>query len=181
MLNNFHKERIGHVLDVFNPQPDGNCGFRCLARALKNDESKYSDIKTTMLHHLRTEKNSYIMSTFLNEAQFERLERLLEYSGRCVDDPTLWFVDPDCSQLAADTFRTPIEFHSTTSSTLYLPLTKSTRYTNNRPIALNLYRDHIYLVKMKPRVNYGYPTINNMHSSMCTALNILDLSTNYTT
>jgi hypothetical protein len=40
------------VTDVFNPNGDGNCGFRCIAKALYDDQENFGLAKSTMLETL---------------------------------------------------------------------------------------------------------------------------------
>ncbi|KAI8330215.1 hypothetical protein BC941DRAFT_186207 [Chlamydoabsidia padenii] len=168
--------KISKVSNVYNTKSDGKCGFRCVAMAVFGDEKKYMDVKTKMLEKLREIKGDYEKSTWINkEDSFGKLEALLMNIGNCLHNRDFWFTDPVCSQLAADTFETPIKFHGPNHSTLYLPLTNH-KYKSYRPIALNLHADHIYLVTMKKGTNYGYAPINMMHNSICEKLDLNNLS-----
>lgn len=99
----------------------------------------------------------------MNENEINKVEKVLEHVGDCLGDPDLRFNDPECAQLAADTYQIPVDFHGPTFATLYLPLIKHTRYYNYRPIVLNLFSAHIYLVTLKRGSNYGYP--NHQHDA----------------
>ncbi|KAI9494469.1 hypothetical protein BDB00DRAFT_818174, partial [Zychaea mexicana] len=77
--------------------PDGNCGFRALAVELYNTEERYIDVKTKMLDQYLSNAN-----TLYQYYDKGRLLKVLDpYSSE-------WFVSPECSQIAADTFETPI-------------------------------------------------------------------------
>jgi hypothetical protein len=165
---------------VENPVGDGNCGFRCLSMAIHGDESKYQDIKDRMLGQLKEMKDSYFDSSwFINDSDYDKVEKILSHTGGCLANQELWFSDPECSQLAADTFETPIEFHGPQSSTLYLPIMRHTKYKSYRPIVLNLHSNHIYYVTMKKGTKYGYAGINIMHNAICEKLGIPNQSESY--
>ncbi|KAI8330055.1 hypothetical protein BC941DRAFT_456922 [Chlamydoabsidia padenii] len=141
-------------MDVFEPARDGNCGFRCLAKSIydkkkgtTNNQDKYGDVKVSMFDYLKEKSHFYISTKFFNQDQVDKLEAITSFRGDNGTPSSLWFEAPDCAQLAADTFRVPIEIHSKEGSTLYLPLT-NTRYQSYSPIILQLYQDHFYLVKL---------------------------------
>ncbi|CAO3599418.1 unnamed protein product [Absidia cylindrospora] len=166
------------VSDVKNPDGDGNCGFRCLGMAIYNNEKRYDIVKDAMLAHLRSRKEGYLACNWLTEGDIARLEVILLHRGKC--GPDLYYTEPECSQLAADTFERPVEFHGTSSATLYLPMIPHTSYKSYRPIVLHLQESnrHIYYVIMK-RGNYGYPPINTMHNAICEKLSIPNQSGTY--
>lgn len=166
------------VSDVKNPKGDGNCGFRCLAMALYDDEELYGDVKSAMLDHLVENKNDYLACGWLTPDDLPGLEKILRHRGDCPDN-SYYYSDPECSQLAADAFERPVEFHGSISATLYLPFIRHTLYKSYRPIVLNLDANHIYFVTMKKGSNHGYPKINMMHNSVCEKLNIPNLSASF--
>ncbi|KAI9467987.1 hypothetical protein BDB00DRAFT_864246, partial [Zychaea mexicana] len=90
--------------------PDGNCGFRALAVELYNTEKRYIDVKTKMLDQYLSNAN-----TLYRYYDKGRLLKVLDpYSSE-------WFVSPECSQIAADTFETPIVIDGAQSH-IFFPL-----------------------------------------------------------
>lgn len=142
-----------------------------------NDEKRFGDVKSAMMNHLMEKKEDYLACGWLVDADIVRLEKILQHRGPCGVE--YYFSDPECSQLAADTFERPIEFHGSTSATLYLPIIRHTSYKAYRPVVLNLYQSHIYLTIMKKGTTYGYPVINLMHNTICEKLDIPNQSASY--
>lgn len=87
----------------------------------------------------------------------DELKRILVLRGPVGKDD--WFYFPDCCQLAADTFLTPISFHSATVSVLFLPITNVT-YASTKPIVLHLLSDHFKRIVYKRGArNITYPPV----------------------
>lgn len=110
------------LLQWFNPYitGDGNCEFRALAKSIKNDQEQWKLIKLAMCNRLRTHLDLYQRALSYDTAA---LLKIFE----CQDSPCSpehWFIVPDCAQIAADTFNTPIAVYSGTGSNpqTFLPL-----------------------------------------------------------
>ncbi|SAM02249.1 hypothetical protein, partial, partial [Absidia glauca] len=135
------------VTDVFNPNGDENCGFRCIAKTLYEDQEKFGLVKSTMLETLVEGERFYKAIQIFPD--YEHLVQTVSYA----DDGSFvpqkyWFSTPDCAQLAADAFRRPIECHTPHGPTLYLPLNNTT-YSSFKPIILQLHASHFFLVTIK--------------------------------
>ncbi|KAI8099239.1 uncharacterized protein BX664DRAFT_16611 [Halteromyces radiatus] len=98
------------VTDVYNPFGDGNCGYRCLAKAIYDDEEAYGEVKKAMKSTLQ--RDVKVFSNFIGNDEMNDLKASLDSRGNCLDDESLWFHAMDGSQLAANTFKRPIELHS---------------------------------------------------------------------
>ncbi|KAL1926312.1 hypothetical protein VTP01DRAFT_5833 [Rhizomucor pusillus] len=78
------------VVQVFGPQRDGNCGFRCLAYALKrvDGEDSYQEVKEEMYQYLDSKKERYLqVGVFLHEA-IDRLVIVLKEKGNAPNHST---------------------------------------------------------------------------------------------
>ncbi|KAI8140590.1 hypothetical protein BJV82DRAFT_211312 [Fennellomyces sp. T-0311] len=158
------------VTNVFSPVGDGHCGFRCLAHVLKpSGQSAFGDIKDEMMEYLVSKQDWYLESGVFIMDDIRRLRNILNAKGNCVDDPGLWFSSPDCTQLASDTFRIPIEVYTPLGNTLFLPFT-NTRYAKYKPIVLQLHSSHFYGVTVKGK--YSHPRIYCIYESICRNFNI---------
>ncbi|KAI8327581.1 hypothetical protein BC941DRAFT_319910, partial [Chlamydoabsidia padenii] len=113
------------VSDIRDPKKDGNCGFRCLALSMYGDEDEYGRVKEEMLTQLVEKQSTYLTCKWITEDELAKMNRVLVHRGPC--GVALWFEDPVMSQLAADTFIQPVEYHGPQGSTLYLPLIKHTK------------------------------------------------------
>ncbi|CAG8772289.1 10808_t:CDS:10, partial [Gigaspora margarita] len=89
---------------VYNPLSDGNCGFRALAIAIRGNKENWDLIKLVMNGQLN--KRMEVYRDWLGY-DINLLKRILE-SRYLSCQPSLWFLSPDCAQLAANTFSVPI-------------------------------------------------------------------------
>jgi hypothetical protein len=152
------------VTDVFNPRGDGNCGFRCIAKALYDDQEKFELVKNTVLETLIEGETFYMTTQIFPD--FEHLVQTLSYKGEgSIVPQQYWFSTPDCAQLAADSFRRPIECHTPHGPTLYLPLSNTT-YSSYKPLILQLHASHFFLVTIKTGKR-NLPKIYVMYSPIC--------------
>ncbi|KAG2215582.1 hypothetical protein INT45_006814 [Circinella minor] len=119
------------VETVHNPAADGNCGFRALAFELFGSEDRYVDVKDTMLLH-------YLKN---------------------IDD-NQWFCAPECTQIAADVFQTPVALFNGFQSNMYIPLrVNPLDAKRTHPIVLQLKNNHIILIKIKPGSHIQWPIL----------------------
>jgi hypothetical protein len=157
------------VESEYNPEGDGNCGFRSIAYALYGDGKRYDEIKNSMMVYLKAHKDWYLAhEVFMNE-EIDKMNELLSMRGSVSSQH--WFYSPDCCQLAADTFLNPIQFHSPDGAMLYLPFT-STSFFKTKPIILHLQAGHITLIKYKLRSQISHPRIYYIYERVCRSANI---------
>ncbi|CAG8580980.1 4346_t:CDS:2, partial [Cetraspora pellucida] len=95
---------IDDINEVYDPKSDGNCGFRSLAVAIRGNEENWILVKLAMSGQLT--KRMEIYKNWLGY-DTDLLNQILRCrASPC--SPSLWFLSPDCAQLAADTFSVPI-------------------------------------------------------------------------
>lgn len=157
------------VADVFSPRGDGNCDFRCIAKGLFDDQDKHNQVKQTMLDTLMDRQDFYLAHNLFD---FDDLKAIVSYPDADFVPSTFWFNTIDCAQLAADSFRMPIEIHSDLGSTLYFPLSNTT-YQSYKPLVLQLHASHFYLVTMKAGKR-NFPNVYCVYSPTCTKTGIPD-------
>lgn len=138
---------------VHNPRGDGNCGFRALAIELFGVEETYKKVKVAMRdYYFNNCANDYA------EYPHERLENILH------PERNEWFLFPECAQIAADTFKTPVAFYyeheSQQRSYIFFPLQViPTHAERTNPIVLQHTNAHIFLVKIKSDHPLQWPEI----------------------
>ncbi|CAG8835918.1 15021_t:CDS:2, partial [Racocetra persica] len=95
---------VDDVDQICNPKSDGNCGFRAFAIAIRGNEENWNLVKLAMNGQLN--KHIEVYKDWLGY-DINLLKRILESrASPCTS--SLWFLLPDCAQLAADTFSVPI-------------------------------------------------------------------------
>ena len=133
---------------VHNPIGDGNCGFRALAFELFGSEGRYIDVKDIMLiHYLENIDGDY------KSYDHSYIQRILNPQSN------EWFCYPECAQIAADTFKTPIVFYSADSSTFFPLHITPNNAKRAHPIVLQLMHAHIILVKIKHEPHIQWPVL----------------------
>lgn len=152
------------VDDVYNPRGDGNCGFRSLAKALLGDEKFYKQVKNSMLATYSKNKQ-----TLYKGYNHKRLPITLD------ENSNEWFINFECSQIAADTYGLPIAIYGR-QSYLFLPcnITPSQARSLN-PIVLlyvggkgNDNGNHIVWVKIKKGAIIKWPSIDPFRKAIVT-------------
>jgi hypothetical protein len=156
---------ISKVDYVFNPVADGNCGFRVIAHGIKGDEHQYNTIKKDM-HDYLVQYSDWLVELGVHlQDDVEKMKHILQQRGSVGVEH--WFYFPDCCQLAANTFLTPISFHSAENSILFLPITNFT-YTSTKPIVLHLQFQHFTRIVYKRGArNLTYPTLYPIYETAC--------------
>ncbi|KAI9310055.1 hypothetical protein BX666DRAFT_2090648 [Dichotomocladium elegans] len=139
-----------HTVDsVFNPLGDGNCGFRAIAFAVYGAEDEYEYVKKEMREQfIAMQDKDYV--GYLKA----RIEKVLsEASGE-------WFISPECSQIAADTFGRLIAVYGS-NTYLFLPFqTHPAKAKSMHPIVLQLIGSHFILVKIKEDAPFQWPEVD---------------------
>jgi len=156
---------------VFNPESDGHCGFRALAHAIYQDESKYLVVKRQMMMHFRGSEDFYT-----RHLSYDRDMMFSILSDESVFCPSSkWFCIPECAQLAADTFSKATSFIAADNSCMYVPLGVS--LSSDMPIGLILRDLHFLHATFNgdPKT-IPWPQINFQHKPICNKLNLIDYS-----
>ncbi|CAG8782696.1 8554_t:CDS:2, partial [Racocetra persica] len=95
---------INDIDQIYDPKSDGNCGFRSLAVAIRENEENWILVKLAMSGQLTRRMEIYKDWLGYNT---DLISQILECRASLCS-PSLWFLSPDCAQLAADTFSVPI-------------------------------------------------------------------------
>lgn len=162
LIPSVHINKIDYV---FNPLADGNCGFRAVAHGVKGDEHQFPTIKMEMCDYLLTHEDWLEQCGVYSKDDINRMKRILQHQGQATEE--FWFYFPDCCQLAADTFRTPISFHSAEASVFFLPITNN-KYAKPKPIILHLQFNHFTRIVYKRGArNITYPPIYLTYEQNC--------------
>ncbi|CAG8830884.1 20610_t:CDS:2, partial [Gigaspora margarita] len=132
---------------IYNPKSDDNCGFRALAIAIRGNKENWVLVKLAMNGQLN--KRMEIYKDWLGY-NINSLKRILE-SRASPCSSSLWFLSPDCAQLAADTFLVPIAIFDEKDEqcSMFFPLESAPIYRRN-PIILHFVNsNHVIYVGMK--------------------------------
>ena len=163
------------VLGFYNPESDGNCGWRSASVVVNDDEKHYGIVKSTMKHTLEKEKD-FFTSLFGREEHYQYvLAKLSQPDGHVLRE--YWFDVLDCPQVLARAYNRPViacschpyGFHETT----FLPFREPEKDSSNciidiTPIVLYLRGNHIQLIVIKndavdrviwPKLFPGYESI----------------------
>ncbi|CAG8658156.1 12681_t:CDS:2, partial [Cetraspora pellucida] len=95
---------INDIDQIYNPLSDGNCGFCTLAMAISRNKENWDLIKLVMNNQLN--KRIEVYKDWLGY-NTDLLKQILE-SRALPCESSLWFLSPDCAQLAANTFQFPL-------------------------------------------------------------------------
>lgn len=99
------------VKDVYNPRGDGNCGFRCAAKALGYaDDDGWFRVRQEMLQHVEQNQATYEKKCG-GQRQFQKL--LQSLTVKTIKDRipvTKWLSNLSHGQILADTYSRPICF-----------------------------------------------------------------------
>ncbi|SAL95599.1 hypothetical protein [Absidia glauca] len=148
---------ISQVSDVYDPSADGHCGFRCLAKAIYGNEDDYQKVKNDMMKVLVDRKDFYWKSKVFGKGkEYDSLTKIISYSGSSAPSE-FWFSTLDCGQLAADTYKRPIEIHHKDQALIFLPMIKE-RYQTFMTTIMLLHASHYYLITLN-RCRRHFPTI----------------------
>jgi hypothetical protein len=159
------------IQEIFNPKADGQCGFRALAHAFHNDEEAWKQVKKAMLTVYRTRQEFY--DQYLGFESSYLLRVLQDMSSPC--DRSNWLYTPDCVQLAADAYKTPIAILHAEGSLLHLPL--GVFAVTVVPIGLSLAGEHFKYVKFNTEArSFSWPPVSPQHAPICKRFGFVDLS-----
>ncbi|CAG8820214.1 8290_t:CDS:2, partial [Gigaspora margarita] len=150
---------------ICNPKSDGNCGFRALAIAIRGNEDNWNLVKLAMNGQLN--KRLEVYKHWLGY-DVDLLRWILE-SRESPCSSSLWFLSPDCAQLAADTFSLPIAIFNEDNerSMMFFPLESAPMHRKNPIILHFMNENHIVYVSMKSYVRVNWPMVNVQHKSIC--------------
>ncbi|CAG8638293.1 2982_t:CDS:1, partial [Scutellospora calospora] len=82
---------------------------------------------------------------------------------------SLWFLSPDCAQLAANTFSVPIAIFDEINeqSMLFFPLEMPPVHRRNPIILHFINENHIIYISMKSYAKVNWPVVNVQHIPIC--------------
>lgn len=69
-----------YIDEVFDPKPDGHCGFRCVAKVVYGDEDEWPKVRQLMLEKLEKEKK--VLKRVLGDDMFETVKENIKYEGK---------------------------------------------------------------------------------------------------
>ncbi|CAG8550576.1 29890_t:CDS:2, partial [Gigaspora margarita] len=132
---------------IYNPKYDGNCGFRALAIAIRRNEENWVFVKLAINGQLN--KLIEIYKDWLGY-NIDSLKWILE-SRVSPCSSSLWFLSPDCAQLAADTFLVPIAIFDEKNEqcSMFFPLESAPIHRRNLIILHFVNSNHVIYVGMK--------------------------------
>ncbi|POV94390.1 hypothetical protein PSHT_16246 [Puccinia striiformis] len=109
------------VHNIFNPLGDGNCGFRCLAKALEYPDNGWFRVRQEMGKEV--EANLAFYSKLQGgEASIKKIIAGLKVAKITAKIPlSKWLNKLDHGQVIANTYQRPIVFISTESSGTFIP------------------------------------------------------------
>ncbi|KNE98973.1 hypothetical protein PSTG_07817 [Puccinia striiformis f. sp. tritici PST-78] len=110
-----------YIEDIYNPMGDGNCGFRCLTKALEYPEDGWFWVRQEMVKEV--EGNIAFYSRILGgDASINKIIAALKVSELCANvSQSNWLNKMDHGQVIANTYSRPVIFISTESCGSFLP------------------------------------------------------------
>lgn len=152
------------IADVHDPRGDGNCGFRSLAKALLGDEKLYKQVKSSMLTTYHKYKNTYYRGY-----DHKRLPSTLDPNS------SEWYINFECSQIAADTYGQPITIYGR-NSYMFLPCHIDPAQARSCTPVILFYvggesdqdGNHIVWVKVKKDAVIKWPSIDPFRKAIVT-------------
>ncbi|KNE90708.1 hypothetical protein PSTG_15859 [Puccinia striiformis f. sp. tritici PST-78] len=113
------------VQDIFNPRGDGNCGFRCVAKALGygNDGSDgFLRVRQEMMAEIEGHRTTYLKLQGGEEEVSKIIKGLTMEPSETSVPPAKWLNKMSHGQILANAYSRPIVFLSIISSNSFLPL-----------------------------------------------------------
>ncbi|KAI8138819.1 hypothetical protein BJV82DRAFT_582471 [Fennellomyces sp. T-0311] len=163
------------VKTVWNVEMDGHCGFRCIAQHIFGDQNEWPSIKLSMKSTLLARHRVYSNSPFLYNTK-ELLNILSFMMDICPSQ--YWFTTPDCAQIAADAFATPIAIYTGTGrfAQLFLPVGIDVPEVLPKPIIMQLVNgNHFVLIELHDDIaDFKLPSLNAQHKIACSLLELDD-------
>ncbi|CAG8632669.1 19617_t:CDS:2, partial [Cetraspora pellucida] len=135
------------VDQIYNPKSNSNCGFHALAIAITENEKNCYLVKLAINNQLN--KHMKIYKDWLGY-NINLLKQILEFQE--LPYPSLlWFLSPDCAQLATNTFSVSIAiFNEKDEQCTMFFLLESVPIHGRNPIILHFINgNHIVYVNMK--------------------------------
>ena len=182
MLFALHKEvQQEHLVDVFDPKPDGWCGWRATANYFEGNQDLFPVVKKKMLETF--EKNKQVYWDILHLDERRRLQGLIERGSEWVEKDggarlADWFRTPECAQVVADTYGVPVVVFPNVASNgeavSFLPLEMplQTRSKPPSPFVLqNISGSHWVCLKFKHTCK-SWPTVLSSYRASPVHLNM---------
>lgn len=161
-----HKEvQQEHLLDIFNPKPDGWCGWRAVANSFEGNQNAFPIVKKKMLEVFKKNRQVYWDILRLDHTR-KKLEGLIERGSNWVEkdggaELTDWFITPECAQVVADAYGVPVvvypSIRSNSEAVTFLPLEMPIKRTSKPPspfVLQNTCGNHWVSLKMKHTCKY---------------------------
>lgn len=142
------------MANIFDPKGDGNCGFRCVAKLIFDDEEKYAEVRSIMVSCLSD--NEHLFVKMLGKDGHKKLLKNLQPRGPVVFKNN-WLHKLDMGQLLSDSFERPICFFSSVSCDTYVPVNASPD-PSKTPIHL-LFVNNNHWVLLLPSSSFPIPPI----------------------
>ena len=104
-----------------DPEGDGNCGYRCVAWQVYNDENKWREVREEMANKLVEMKGKFmkLMGIKTKKAFEEEVTKIKPVDGPA--SKSKWLSKLDHGQLLAECFERPICFYSLNDSHTFVP------------------------------------------------------------
>ncbi|CAO3618540.1 unnamed protein product [Mucor hiemalis] len=152
---------------IFDPEPDGFCGYRAVAYLIYGDQDEYKKVKKEMLKTL--EENLEWYKTYTGSI-IPEIERNIRAGMDGESSKTaIWYKTPDCAQIAADTYNIPVCVYTTVSSyntdqcLTFLPFRWPTRHkVKIQPLILQHVVNHWLGIKCR-HLQMKYPLIQQRY------------------
>ncbi|XP_074292997.1 uncharacterized protein LOC141619875 [Silene latifolia] len=143
---------IDSITDWYDPQPDGNCGFRAIAHQVYSDENEWVRVRRELLAELMKNSHKYA-NTFGSEERFHVIAYLLSHwEGRAPDDK--WMDSMDLGFVIATVYNVVCINLSLSGSVTYLPLIGTNQSSPNwsknptKYITVILVAKHFYWARL---------------------------------
>ncbi|OAV97272.1 hypothetical protein PTTG_05905 [Puccinia triticina 1-1 BBBD Race 1] len=125
-----------YVKSIFDPLGDGNCGFRCVVKALGYDNNGWFRVRNKMLGEISAKKALYTIlqggalpiKTIINGLKVENLKSKIKRKN--------WLDKFSHGQILANVYQRPICFISLESCASFLPLRTGPGSNKTEPVYL---------------------------------------------
>jgi hypothetical protein len=127
---------------VFDPTPDGNCGFCCIAKALSYKEDGWFQVRKEMLREASNNKRVYTKAQGGKKAMKSILEELNVESKQTTIQQQQWLSKLSHGQIAANMYGRPIVFFGLLDCITFVPLHKCPSGEPNPIYLLHINNNH---------------------------------------